>query len=71
MAHLRALFAGLSASPAEIEARCLLTFSLLIGNHYVTADHDSYNRADVLETALRQLADRGSLGARPGQGQRP
>src|ERR1700727_567104 len=34
MAHLRALFADLSAGPAEVEARCLLTFSLLIGNHY-------------------------------------
>ena len=44
MGHLRALFAGLSANPAEVEARCLLTFSLLIGNHYITADHASYSR---------------------------
>jgi AcrR family transcriptional regulator len=33
MGHLRALFAGLSTDPAEVEASCLLTFSLLIGNH--------------------------------------
>src|SRR6266567_3717307 len=51
MDHLRALFAGLSTNPAEVEARCLLTFSLLIGNHYITADHDSYSRTDVLEMA--------------------
>lgn len=57
MGHLRALFADLSIDPAEVEARCLLTFSLLIGNHYITADHGSYSRTDVLELALRQLAD--------------
>jgi AcrR family transcriptional regulator len=70
MGHLRALFAGLSTDPAEIEARCLLTFSLLIGNHYITADHGSYSRTDVLEMALRQLAARGVPDARLGQGQR-
>jgi AcrR family transcriptional regulator len=62
MAHLRALFAGLSRNPAEVEARCLLTFSLLIGNHYITADHDSYSRTETLETALRQLAGDPSSG---------
>jgi hypothetical protein len=71
MGHLRALFAGLSTDPAEVEARCLLTFSLLIGNHYITADHGSYSRIDVLELALRQLADRVGPGARLGPGQRP
>jgi len=64
MGHLRALFADLSTNPAEVEARCLLTFSLLIGNHYITADHGSYSRTDVLEMALRQLADRGGPDAR-------
>ena len=58
MSHLRALFADLSTDPAEVEARCLLTFSLLIGNHYITAEHGSYSRTDVLELALAQLADR-------------
>ncbi len=68
MGHLRALFAGLSIDPAEVEARCLLIFSLLIGNHYITADHGGYSRADVLELALRQLATRPGPGARPGPG---
>jgi AcrR family transcriptional regulator len=67
MTHLRALFADLSADPAEVEARCLLTFSLLIGNHYITADHGSYSRTGVLELALRQLA----APAGPGARQRP
>jgi AcrR family transcriptional regulator len=58
MGHLRALFAGLSTDPAEVEARCLLTFSLLIGNHYISVDHGNYNHTDVLELALRQLSAR-------------
>ena len=68
MGHLRALFAGLFTDPAEVEACSLLTFSLLIGNHYITADHGSYSRADVLELALRQLAARPGPGVRPGPG---
>jgi AcrR family transcriptional regulator len=56
MDHLRTLFAGLSADPGEVEARCLLTFSLLIGNHYIVAGHGSYGRPEVLELALHQLA---------------
>jgi AcrR family transcriptional regulator len=55
MGYLRALFAGLSGDAGEVEARCLLTFSLLIGNHYIAADHGSYSRTDMLELALRQL----------------
>ena len=65
MGHLRAL-SRLVRHPAEVEARCLLTFSLLIGNHYITADHGSYSRTDVLEMALRQLAARGGPDAQLG-----
>ena len=68
MGYLRALFAAFSIDPAEVEARCLLIFSLLIGNYYITADHGGYNRADVLELALNQLAARPDPGARPGPG---
>jgi len=66
MGHLRALFADLSANPAEVEARCLLAFSLLIGNHYITADHETYSRTDVLEMALHQLTVHGGRDARLG-----
>jgi AcrR family transcriptional regulator len=58
MGHLRALFADVTTDPAEVEARCMLTFSLLIGNHYITAEHGSYSRTDVLELALVQLMHR-------------
>lgn len=65
MSHLRALFAGSSTDPGDVEARCLLTFSLLIGNHYITADHGSYSRTDALQLALRVLAARPGSAAPP------
>lgn len=58
MTHLRTLFGAVGAvgvDPEEVEARCLLAFSLLIGNHYIAADHGDHSRADVLDAALRQL----------------
>jgi hypothetical protein len=33
----------------------MLCFSLLIGNHYIAADHGARSRADVLDLALRRL----------------
>jgi AcrR family transcriptional regulator len=55
MDGLRSLFGGLCADADDVEARCLLFFSLLIGNHSIAADHGARSRADVLELALRQL----------------
>jgi AcrR family transcriptional regulator len=65
MAYLRTLFTGLSCSPAEVEARCLLTLSLLIGNHYIAADHGPYSRTDMVDLALRQLTARSGSGESP------
>jgi len=33
----------------------MLAFSLLIGDHFMAADHDGRSRADVLELAMRRL----------------
>jgi AcrR family transcriptional regulator len=55
MAGLRSLFSDICADPDEVEARCMLCFSLLIGNHYIAADHGARSRADVLDLALRRL----------------
>ncbi len=58
MDYLRSLFGGLCPDADDVEARCMLAFSLLIGNHFIAADHGPRNRADVLELALRQLGAR-------------
>jgi len=55
MGYLRNLFSAFSHDTDEVEARSFLAFSLLIGNHYIAADHGSRRRADVLELALKQL----------------
>src|SRR5262249_58807142 len=51
MDGLRALFAAFCADPGAVAARCLLCFSLLIGNPLIAADHGARSRADVLELA--------------------
>ena len=55
MEHLRTLFAPVCSDPGDVEARCLLFFSLLIGNHSIAADHGARSRADVLALALGRL----------------
>jgi AcrR family transcriptional regulator len=55
MGYLRSLFGALCADADDIEARCMLFFSLLIGSHSIAADHGARSRADVLELALRRL----------------
>jgi len=55
MDYLRALFGTFCPDPAEVEARSMLAFSLLIGNHFMAADHGGRSRAEVLELAARWL----------------
>ncbi len=56
MEFMRALFAGFLPDRDDVEARCLLVFSLFIGTPFITADHPGRTRADVIEQALRWLA---------------
>ena len=53
--YLRSLFGAFCADEAEVEARCLVTMSLFVGNHFVAADHGARSRADVVELALARL----------------
>jgi AcrR family transcriptional regulator len=55
MGYLRSLFGTFCADADDVEARCMLFFSLLIGNHSIAADHEARSRADVLELALGLL----------------
>jgi AcrR family transcriptional regulator len=53
--YLRSLFGAFCPDEAEVEARCLVTMSLFVGNHFVAADHGARSRADVVELALARL----------------
>jgi AcrR family transcriptional regulator len=55
MDYLRTLFGTFCPDPDEVEARSVLAFSLLIGNHFMAADHGGRSRAEVLELAARWL----------------
>ncbi len=55
MAYLRSLLATFCADEDELEARCLIAFSVAIGRHFIAADHGTRSRADVLERVTRRL----------------
>ncbi len=55
MDYLRPLFGAFCSDADDVEARCMLAFSLLIGDHVMAADHGARSRADVLELAVRRL----------------
>jgi AcrR family transcriptional regulator len=63
MDYLRSLFHQLHprAHAADTEARCLLAFALLIGNHFIAAEHPGLSRASVLELAVSVLEEPGGI----------
>jgi AcrR family transcriptional regulator len=55
MEYMRPLFGAFCRDEDEVEVRCMLAFSLFIGNNYFVADHGARSRRDVLELALKWL----------------
>jgi AcrR family transcriptional regulator len=55
MDYMRSLFADICEDEDEVEARCLLVFSLFVGSHFVSVDHRGRSRAQVSELALELL----------------
>jgi AcrR family transcriptional regulator len=55
MDYMRSLFGAICEDDGDVEARCLLAFSLFIGSPFITADHGGRSRAQVLELALEWL----------------
>ena len=55
MDYLRLLFGAICGDQDEVEARSTLAFSLVIGHHFMAADHGARSHADVLELAARWL----------------
>jgi AcrR family transcriptional regulator len=56
MDYMRSLFGDFCPDEDEVEARCMVAFSLYIGSHFVAADHGDRSRGDVMELVLRRLA---------------
>jgi AcrR family transcriptional regulator len=55
MEYMRSLFRAFCPDEDEVEVRCMLVFSVFIGNHFIAADHGARSRADVLKLVLRRL----------------
>jgi AcrR family transcriptional regulator len=55
MDYMRSLFGAFCPDEDDVEARCMLAFSLFTGSHFIAADHGGRSRAEVLELALRRL----------------
>lgn len=48
MDYLRKLYGAFCPDEGDVEARCLITFSLRIGDHLIAADNGPRNREDLL-----------------------
>jgi AcrR family transcriptional regulator len=55
MDYLRSLFGAFRSDADEVEARCMLAFSLWIGNHFIAADHGGRSRDQVMKLAMMGL----------------
>jgi AcrR family transcriptional regulator len=55
MDYMRSLFGSLSSDAEDVEARCLLAFSLWIGSNFIAADHGPLSRDDVVRLALMRI----------------
>ena len=55
MDYLRTLFGSFCPDEDDVEAGCMVFYSLWIGSHFIAADHGPRSRAEVLKLALRRL----------------
>lgn len=55
MDYMRSLFSEVCGDPDDVEARCMLAFSLFIGSNFIAADHGAKTRAQVVRLAAQRL----------------
>ena len=55
MAYMRSLFSQFYPDEDDVEARCILAFSLFIGSHFIAADNEPHSRRQALELAAGRL----------------
>src|SRR3954449_3627509 len=55
MDYLRSLFGAFCPDEDEVEARCMLFYSLWIGNHFIAADHGAHSRAEGMKLVMSRL----------------
>lgn len=55
LGYLRSLFGRFCADPDDVEVRSMIAFSLVIGNHFIAADHGGRKRSQVLRMTMNWL----------------
>jgi AcrR family transcriptional regulator len=55
MDYMRSLFGDFCPDEEEVEVRCMLAFSIWIGNHFIAADHGERSRNHVMALILQRL----------------
>jgi AcrR family transcriptional regulator len=55
MAYMRSLFGQFCVDENDVEARCMLVFSLFIGSYFIAAQHGGKTRYQVLGLAFDRL----------------
>jgi AcrR family transcriptional regulator len=55
MEYLRTLFREFCPDESDVEARCMLVYTLWLGNYFIAADHGGRSRAEVLKLAEGKL----------------
>ena len=55
MDYMRSLYRAFTPDADEVEARCMVAFSLWIGSPFIAADHGSRSRGEVVALALKRL----------------
>jgi hypothetical protein len=57
MDYLRSLFRAFCVDEDDVEARCMLTFSLFIASPFIVADHGARSRGDVVKLTQSWLLE--------------
>jgi hypothetical protein len=55
MDYMRSLFGEFCADEEEVEVRCMVAFSIWIGNHFIAADHGGRSRDHVMALIVQRL----------------
>jgi AcrR family transcriptional regulator len=55
MDYMRSLFSAFCPDEDEVEVRCMLAFSIRIGNHFIAAQHGDKTRTQVLQLTIERL----------------
>ena len=55
MDYMRSLFGAFCSDEDDVEARCMLVFSIWVADRFIAADHGKRSREQVLKLTMQRL----------------